>query len=101
SSGEIISGKFGTVGNSTGFKFLISATPVLSKGTSFVKNRMRNIGVVSGGVDQSGDWYDLYSDRFGSTLGTKDNVWFEMRLVATSGQISAPQKIKVTITEGS
>lgn len=98
-SGVITTGKFSTKGNSTGFKLLISATPVLSKGTSFVKNRLRNIGVVSGGNDQAADWYSEYSARFGSALAEGDNVWFEMRLVATSGQISAPQKIKVTITD--
>ena len=40
--------------------------------------------------------YDIA--RFGSAMNINDNVWFEMRLVATTGQVSAPQKVKVTVT---
>lgn len=97
--GVIDSGDFVTNGDSTGFKILFSATPALPQGVSFVKNRMRNVGYVSGSENIAPDWYEEYIARFGAALEPTANVWFEMRLVAPNGQISAPQKIKVTITD--
>ena len=98
-NGVITKGTITTIGNSTDFKIIISATPALSQGTSFVKNRMRNVFVISGGIDVAMNWYEEYSDRFGSALEVGANVWLEMRLVADTGQVSPPQKFKVDVKQ--
>lgn len=97
-AGVITAGDFETLGDSTGFKIQVSATPVLTQGTSFIKNRLRVVNYFAGGVNTAPDWYQAYIARFGSAMQAGDNVWFEMRLVATTGQVSAPQKIKVDVS---
>lgn len=54
-----------TTGTATGSFVFAWATPPLSAGTSFVKNRLRLLEVFAGGVDSTLDIYDSYIARFG------------------------------------
>lgn len=99
--GEIAGGDFETFGNTTGFKMLVRATPVLSQGTSFIKNRLRVVGYFTGGENSTPDWYEEYIARFGSAMQVGANVWVELRLVATTGQVSAPVIAKANVYDAS
>lgn len=62
-------------------------TPVLSDGTSFVKNRLRRVVTSASGTFDPATTYTQYVDRFGApTAGA--NVWFGLSYIAESGQQS-------------
>ena len=85
-----------TVGNTTGSKVMIWATPSLSQGKSFVKNDLRLVDVVDGGVGINTDIWVAYSGKFGlPTAGA--NIHVGVRVVNANGQASPLEVKKATI----
>lgn len=85
-----------TRGDSTGFSFQIWATPPMSQGTNFVKNKLRYIGVATGGDQEVLDITTMYSDRFGSLPVDGQNIVVAVRLLASNGQVSPQLQQKVS-----
>jgi hypothetical protein len=79
-----------------GAKVMVWATPPLSAGTSFAKNKLRLIGtytVAAATLDAGAD----YIARFGAfTAGA--NIQVQVRAVVATGQVSAPQGGTATVT---
>jgi hypothetical protein len=86
-----------TTGNSTvGSKLMIFATPPLSQGTAFVKNKLRLISVLPGAVAGAFDVEAAYSERFGAkTAGS--NIVLGVRVVNSNGQASPLETVKAVI----
>ena len=81
----------------TGMQVVISATPVLSDGTRFVKNKLRQIYAVDAASVVPADLYSAYVDKFGAPA-SGDNVYFAIKYVAPSGQVTPQQTIKASIS---
>lgn len=74
-----------TAGTATGSFVQLWATPPLSAGTSFVKNRLRQVEVVAGGADATIDIHAAYVARFGvPPLGA--NVYVGVRVINAGGE---------------
>ena len=79
-------------------RIMLFATPVLSDGTTFVKNKLRNIS------NQLANAYDpavaaaAYTAKFG-TPPSETNIYFGIKYVLATGQASPMQIIKGNITE--
>ena len=84
-------------GNAVGHTLQFRATPTLSNGTTFIKDKLRVIGYVVGSVVQGLDLIQDYQDRFGLPASPGANIWLEMRVVLPKGQVSPPQVVKVTV----
>jgi len=78
------------------YQILISATKVVSNGTSFVKNLFRNIGISSplAGELQYGT---LFIQKFG-TPSAGDKFFIKVEIVLPNGQKSTPQTSVVIAT---
>jgi len=84
--------------NGTDARIMAYATPPLSPGTTFVKNKLRNIYNV-----QSDSWveqeaYQAYINKFGSTLAGA-NVYVGIKYVLPNGQSSPMQILKVDVID--
>lgn len=88
---------FTTTGDSTGSQILVFATPALSQGTAFVKNKLRQISVLPGGVDVNVDIRTAYEDRFGAGV-VGDNIFIAAKYINVNGQASPLQTFKVLVT---
>lgn len=84
-------------GDLTGQKVQISATPILSQGTSFVKNKLRVIGVIEGTNTASAEIQSLYVAKFGLP-SAGDNIYFAVRVINAQGQASPIETVKAVIT---
>ena len=85
-----------TSGDTTGAKLLVFATPILSAGTSFVKNRLRLIAVLDGGNAASGQVWTDYVAKFGTpTAGA--NIYVGVRVINANGQASPLEVAKAVI----
>lgn len=82
-------------GNKIGLKLQFRATPILSNGTTFVKDKLRVIGYVTGSSATTIDLTPEYESRFAPADAVSNNIWLEMRIVLPSGQVSPPQLVKV------
>lgn len=82
-----------TSGDTTGNKVVIWATPPLSAGTSFVKNKLRQIGVFNGSNALSVNVDTAYVLKFGAYQDT-DNIYFGVRVINANGQASPLEIIK-------
>jgi len=82
-------------GSNDGSLVLLFATPTLTNGTTFVKNRLRLIGSAS--VDGSGiDATAGYIAKFGAfALGA--NIVAGYKLISATGQASVFQSLKATV----
>jgi hypothetical protein len=84
-------------GTCTGSKVIIYATPPMSAGTKFVKNKLRVIDIQTGGVDDEfaidGNWTDKYGPL---VLGM--NIVCGVKFVNDNGQASPLQTLKMVIT---
>lgn len=80
-------------GNATGSKIVVWATPPLSAGTSFVKNKLRQIGVLVGAEAVSVNIVNEYIAKFGAYNDT-DNIYFGVRVINANGQASPLETIK-------
>lgn len=74
---------------------LIFATPSLTQGTSFVKNRLRAIGYVAIDVD-SIEFGSLYTTKYGSFVAGA-NIVVGFRIISATGQASVFQSLKATV----
>lgn len=88
--------KIGTATVPTGFSLMVYATPLITPGINFVKNRLRFLGVLSA----TANVVDAYSDwnaRFG-TLVAGQKVFVSIALVNnTTGQAGVPVQAVVTV----
>jgi len=77
-------------------RVMLYATPQLSQGTKFVKDKLRNVYNSVANAFTPADAYDAYQTRFGvPTVG--DNVYLGIVYVLPSGQASPIQIIKATV----
>lgn len=86
-----------TTGNVTGQKVVIWATPPLSQGTKFVKNRLRQIAVLAGGNAVNYDFQSAYVAKFGFAPAAS-NVYVGARVINTNGQASPLEVVKAIST---
>jgi hypothetical protein len=85
-----------TSGDTTGSKVVIWATPPLSQGTTFVKNRLRQIYVTAGANALVTEISGAYVDKYGAwTAGA--NIYFGVRVINANGQASPLETIKAVI----
>lgn len=80
-------------GNTTGSKVVIWATPPLSAGTSFVKNKLRQIAVINGANGETRDIVVEYMAKFGA-FQDNSNIYFGVRVINANGQASPLETIK-------
>lgn len=75
---------------------VISATPPMSQGTKFVKNKLRQILAVQADAVTATSPYNAYVAKFGApTIG--DNIVFGIKYVLPNGQASTVQTIKMDV----
>jgi hypothetical protein len=75
----------------------VFATPPLSQGTTFVKNRLRQIYFEVGDSYSATDAYAAYVAKFGApTAG--DNIFVAARYVGPNGQASPLQTVKSVVS---
>jgi hypothetical protein len=86
-----------TAGDTTGAKVVIWATPQLSQGTKFVKNKLRQIAVVDGGDAITPDVSAAYASKFG-TASAGANIFVGVRVINANGQASPLEVIKAVVT---
>lgn len=89
-SGELT---FSGIYSGAGARVVISGTPVLSDGTSYVKNKLRDIYNNIGTGTDPVEVYDAYIARFG-VPSVGNNVYFGVKYVLASGQSSPVQTVK-------
>ena len=82
-----------TNGDTTGSKVVVWGTPPLSAGTSFVKNKLRQIAVLNGGLAIDQNVYNEYVSKFG-TFEDSSNIYFGVRVINANGQASPLETIK-------
>lgn len=77
-------------------QIMLFATPVLTAGTKFVKNRLRNILNFAGNANVPADNYTAYVAKYGApTAG--DNVYVAVKYVLANGQASPLQILKASV----
>lgn len=80
-----------------GMHLQVSATPILSAGISYVKNKLRVIDIQNAGAITPATIGAAYLARFGTPdLGA--NVYFQIRLIADNGQAGVPLLFKANVT---
>jgi hypothetical protein len=80
----------------SGARVVFSGTPVLSAGTTYAKNRLRDIYNELGSNVDPATMYSAYVARFGvPTVGA--NIYFGIKYVLASGQSSPVQTIKAVV----
>lgn len=85
-----------TTGTATSSFVQAWATPPLSAGTTFVKNRIRLLESIAGGVDATLDIYASYLARFGAPpVGS--NVYVAIRVVNAGGEAGVLSTFQATI----
>jgi hypothetical protein len=76
---------------------VISATPVLTNGTTFTKGKYRRIASSFGAYPVIEDLYSAYVTKFGP-ISIGNNISFEVKLIAQTGQMSVPETAKANVT---
>lgn len=85
-----------TAGDTTGSKLAVWATPKLSKGTTFVKNQLRQIAVEEGVPGETISVYADYVAKFGvPAIG--DNIYVGVKVINANGQASPLETIKLSV----
>jgi len=85
-----------TTGDTTGAFVHVWATPSLSAGTSFIKNRLRFVESVAGANNDTIDIFAAYTARFGNPpVGA--NVYIALRVVNAGGEAGVISTFKATI----
>lgn len=79
--------------DTTGSRIVVWATPPLSAGTSFVKNKLRQIAVFNGVAPGNIEVSTQYIAKFGAYQDT-DNIYFGVRVINVNGQASPLETIK-------
>ena len=83
-------------GDLSGAQVVIWATPSLSKGTKFVKNRLRQLEVADGEDHGTYDIWGAYVARFGVPV-VGANIHVGVRVINSNGQASPLEVIKATV----
>ena len=78
----------------TGSKLVIFATPFLSAGTKFVKNKLRILDVHTGDAPDVIDIQPEFSAKYG-LLVSGANIYFGFKVINAQGQASPMQVMKV------
>ena len=81
-------------GSLVGYKVLVYATPKLSAGTKFVKNKLRILEVRAGDAPGTHDISADYEAKYGA-LVAGDNIYFAFKTVNAQGQSSPMQVLKM------
>lgn len=84
-------------GNTTGSKLVFFATDSMSQGTKFVKNKLRQIGVLDGAAAGSFDILAAYTQKFGAVV-ENDNIYIGVKVINENGQNSPLEVVKATIS---
>lgn len=79
-------------------RIMLFATPPLSQGTTFVKNKLRNFYNTVADTFPDTAAYTPYVNRFGAP-SDGDNIYIGVKYVLANGQASPLQIIKATVTE--
>jgi hypothetical protein len=88
--------KASTTGDTTGSKVVVWATPPLSQGTTFVKNKLRQIDVFNGIPNGEYDMFDAYVAKFGlPSVGA--NIYVGVRVINDNGQASPLETVKAEV----
>lgn len=83
-------------GDLTGCQVIFLATPAMSAGTRFVKNKLRQIAVEIGDSDVTVDVWNAYIEKFAlPVLGA--NIYVGVKVVNAVGQASPVETMKLTI----
>jgi len=85
-----------TNGDTTGNKVIIYATDKLSQGTTFVKNKLRQLVVFAGQAAGAFDFWAEYLAKYSIPV-VGDNIRVAIRTVNAVGQVSPLQVFKVKI----
>lgn len=85
-----------TAGNTTGSIIVVWATPQVSQGTTFVKNKLRQIGFYAGGVAENVDIQADYIAKFGQPAEGA-NIYVGVRVINANGQASPLETVKALI----
>jgi hypothetical protein len=85
-----------TNGDTTGSEIIVFVTPPLSQGTTFVKNRLRQLMVSSGGNATSIDIYADYIAKYG-TQAAGANIFVAVKVVNPNGQASPLETVKALV----
>jgi hypothetical protein len=88
-----------TTGDTTGSELLVFATPSLSQGTKFVKNKLRVVGHYAGDNAQSIDIWGDYLAKYGEPVAGA-NIYVGVRVINTNGQASPLETVKASIIAG-
>lgn len=83
-------------GDTTGSKVVVWATPPLSQGTTFVKNKLRQLAIANGGVSVSPDFYAEYVAKFG-VPAEGANIYVGVRVINANGQASPLETVKAVV----
>lgn len=75
---------------------IVYATPPLTAGTSYAKNRFRIIALNNAGAVQPGDLYTGYVAKFGIPVAGS-NIQLRVKVVASNGQAGVPETVKMTV----
>ena len=78
-------------------RVVVFATEPVSNGTSYVKNKLRQIYSVLADTYNAQDLYNAYEARFG-TIVLGQNIFFGIKYTLPNGQSSPVQILKGTIT---
>lgn len=85
-----------TLRDTTGSKLLVFATPSVSAGTSFVKDKTRLVEVQDGAPAGSVDIAAGYAARFGA-IAAGDVIYVGLKTVNANGQASTMQTARVVV----
>jgi hypothetical protein len=86
-----------TLGDTTGCIMLVFATPSLSQGTKFVKNKLRVVGYYTGGDAELLNVWGDYVAKYGApAVGA--NLYVGVRVINANGQASPLETLKATIS---
>jgi hypothetical protein len=85
-----------SLGALTGNQVVIWATPGLSQGTTFVKNKLRQVAVFTGDDATNYDFITDYVAKFGTPVAGA-NIYVGMRVINENGQASPLEVVKATV----
>lgn len=86
-----------TNNDTTGCKVVVWATPPMSQGTKFVKNKLRQLEVSNGDVAVTVNVWAKYIEKFGvPTAGA--NIVVGVRVINANGQASPLETIKAVVS---
>jgi hypothetical protein len=85
-----------TTGDTRTCKVVIWATPQLTAGTTFVKNRLRVLEVFDGGEAETFDIQTSYLAKYGQ-VQVGSNVFIGVRVINDNGQASPLEVVRATI----